>query len=166
MVSSLLRIGNVRPILQRTTDSNTVVVNLIASTNHHMKWSFSMHCQIISKQRALGSKYKLPRSTSFHSAGPLQASTSVPTEKPLHDWNIMRIDSFTDGTTKPLESFLETSEMIVISGMVYCHLVSVVLNSSLISKRQKALPESSYSRTPSKSCAFPCEYLPPVGPRG
>jgi len=118
---SLVRIANRSPGLERAVDSNSIVVDLIATTYHDMEGTLFV-----------GSEDVVPESRSFHSqcqvllalcsSSPDQKSSSVPTEKPLHEWNMMRMESSAPGTKNDLRPSLPcTSDRNLTSGMAYDH---------------------------------------------
>jgi hypothetical protein len=145
---SLLWVVDSSPSSQRTTDSDSIVVDLITATDPIAKVRLAEH------KRRPSMTYMTwkgatawRRRTSFHRAGPLQASSSVPTLNPLHEWNMILKDSVAAGT---LNRFFCGFVLLAKrkSGRVYSHVVSVWPISAVTSNLQKVFLGSEYKQTP------------------
>ena len=83
---------------------------------------------------------------------PDQKSSSVPTEKPLQEWNMMRMDSVAAGTMNCREGSLLTSDRIRMSFIEYAHIASASTKGTRSVNRQNVLFRSEYNFKPSTNC--------------
>lgn len=100
VVLSFLRISDIRPFPERTGDSDPVIIYLV-TTPDPVRVSFVRFYRSSWRPETYmtwngASSWRLR--TSFQSAAPLQAFSSVPTLNPLQEWNMILNDSVMAGT--------------------------------------------------------------------
>jgi len=85
IVAPLLRVRDIRPRSERPMNSDAIIVDLITTANPITISIFPQSDSIQATHITWKGFSLCTLCTSFQSAGPLQASSSVPTENPLQE---------------------------------------------------------------------------------